>query len=74
MDDFSSEDQEKLSRFIELSFSLIMRGFDEMEMPQRMELIRLLAFVANLWANTTYTKIGDLERRVRELEKTSKKK
>jgi hypothetical protein len=48
--------------------------FDEMEMPQHMELVRLHAFIANLRANTTYTKIGKLKRRIIELEKTSKKK
>jgi len=74
MDSLSSVDQEKLSRFIGLSLSLIQHGFDEMEMQQRLELIKLLGFTAELWVEKTYGRMLSLERRVLELEKYVKKR
>lgn len=74
MDDLSKEEQENISRFIELSLSLIIRGFDEMEMQKRLELVKLLASVLNIGFEKTYGRILNLEKRIDELEKTSKKK
>lgn len=74
MDELSKEQQENISRFVELSLSLIIRGFDEMEMQKRLELVRLLASVINIGFEKTYGRISTLEKRICELEKTSKKK
>lgn len=74
MEEISEEEQEKISRFIQLSISLILRGFDEMEMQKRLELVKLLGFMLNLGFEKTYGKIIDLEKRVQALEQISKKK
>ena len=74
MDDLSKEEQENISRFIELSLSLIIRGFDEMEMQKRLELVNLLGFIINLWFDKTYGRILNLEKRIIKLEKQNKKK
>jgi len=74
MDGLSTDDQEKLSRFIELSLSLILHGFDEMEMDKRLELVKLVGFTAEFWVEKTYGRIFALEHRVQELEKYAKKR
>jgi hypothetical protein len=74
VDELSKEEQEKISRFIELSLSLIIRGFDEMEMQKRLELIRLLGTILNIGFEKTYGRIITLEKRIFELEKSRKKK
>lgn len=74
MEEISEEEQEKISRFIQLSISLILRGFDEMEMQKRLELVKLLGFMLNLGFEKTYGKMIDLEKRVQALEQISKKK
>lgn len=73
MEEISEEEQEKISRFIQLSISLILRGFDEMEMQKRLELVKLLGFMLNLGFEKTYGKMIDLEKRVQALEQISKK-
>lgn len=73
MKDVEKEEQENISKFIELSLSLILRGFDEMEMQKRLELIKLLGFMVNFGFEKTYGRILDLEKRVQALEKTKKK-
>ena len=62
MEEISEEEQEKISRFIQLSISLILRGFDEMEMQKRLELVKLLGFMLNLGFEKTYGKIIDLKK------------
>ena len=62
MEDINEEDQKNISKFIELSLSLIIRGFDEMEMQKRLELVKLLGKMLNL------------EKRVQILEQGGKKK
>ena len=74
MEDINEEDQKKISKFIELSLSLILRGFDEMEMQKRLELVKLLGFMLNFGFEKTYGKMLDLEKRVQTLEQNSKKK
>jgi hypothetical protein len=74
MEDLGMNEQEKISRFIELSLSLILRGFDEMEMQKRIELVKLLGFILEFGFEKTYKKIIDLERRIQALEKSHKKK
>lgn len=74
MEKLSDKEQEKVSKFIEFSLSLILKGFDEMEMQKRLELVKLLGFMINFGFEKTYGRMLDLERRVQELEKNSKKK
>jgi len=74
MDGLTEDEQEKLSKFIELSLSLIMHGFDEMEMQKRLELVKLIGFSAELWIEKTYGRMLDLEKRVQELEKHVKRR
>ena len=74
MEDINEEDQKNISKFIELSLSLILRGFDEMEMQKRLELVKLLGFMLNFGFEKTYGKMIDLEKRVRILEQCGKKK
>lgn len=74
MEKISEEEQEKISRFIQLSISLILRGFDEMEMQKRLELVKLLGFMLNFGFEKAYGRIIDLEKRVQALEQISKKK
>ena len=74
MEELSDKEQEKVSKFIEFSLSLILKGFDEMEMQKRLELVKLLGFMINFWFEKTYGRMFDLEERVRGLEKDSKKK
>jgi hypothetical protein len=74
MDGLNEEEQEKLSKLIDLSLSLIMHGFDEMEMQKRLELVKLVGFSAELWIEKTYGRMLDLEKRVAELEKHVKRR
>ena len=74
MKDIGEEEQKNISKFIELSLSLILRGFDEMEMQKRLELVKLLGFMLNFGFEKTYGKMIDLEKRVRILEQCGKKK
>ena len=67
MDGLSTEENEKLSKFMDLSFSLIMQGFDEMEMQQRLEFVKLLGFTTELWFKKIYGRILTLEKDVKEL-------
>jgi len=70
MEDVEEEEQEKISKFIELSLSLILRGFDEMEMQKRLELVKLLGFMLNFGFEKTYGRLLDLEKRVQVLDLT----
>ena len=46
-----------------------------MEMEKRLELVKLTAYVLNVFVEKTYGRILDLEKRVKQLEaQTSKKK
>ncbi len=53
---------------------LLVRGFDEMEMQKRLELVKLIGFSAELWIEKTYGRLLDLEKRVAELEKHVKRR
>jgi hypothetical protein len=74
MEGLREEEQEKLSKFIELSLSLVLRGFDELEMQKRLELVRLLGFAGEFWIEKTYGRMLTLEHRVEELEKHIQKR
>ena len=73
MRDISQEDQEKISRFVELSLSLILKGFDEMEMKKRLELIKLLGHIINLGFEKIYGRMKELEKRMENLENNNDK-
>jgi len=77
MDEITEADQEKISKFFELFLSLILRGFDEMEMRKRLELVKLFGFMLNFGFEKTYGRISILEQKLNALENsvgTSKKK
>lgn len=74
MDDLTDEEKQNISKFIEYSLMLIVKGFDEMEMNKRLELVKLFGSVINIGFNKTYLKTLDLEKRVKELEEKNKKK
>jgi hypothetical protein len=68
MDGVVEDEHLQISRFIELFFSLLQHGFDEMEMQDRLELVRLLGSTADFWVEKTYGRMLALERRVQQLE------
>jgi hypothetical protein len=74
MSELREEEQQKISKFIELSLSLVLKGFDEMEMQKRLELIKLLGFMINLGMEQYYKRLLELERRMHAVEEKSKKK
>jgi hypothetical protein len=73
MEGVCEEENQQLSRFIELALSLFQHGFDEMEMQNRLEFVRLLGSTANFWLEKTYGRMLSLEHRVQELENNMKK-
>ena len=68
MEQDNLEGQKKISKFVELSLLLILKGFDEMEMQKRLELIKLLKFIVTNEVDKTYNKINKLESRIERLE------
>lgn len=75
MKELNEDDKKNLSKFIEYSLSLIIHGFDEMEMEKRLELVKLTANTLNIFVEKTYGRMLDLEKRVEHLEaQISKKK
>jgi hypothetical protein len=74
MPELREDEQQKISKFIELSLSLILKGFDEMEMQKRLELVKLFGFVINLGVEQYYGRLLELERRLQQVEEKSKKK
>lgn len=74
MDDLTDEEKQNISKFIEYSLMLIVKGFDEMEMNKRLELVKLFGSVINIGFNKTYLRTLELEKRVKELEEKHKKK
>ena len=74
MNDFDKNDQETLSKFIEYSLMLILKGFDEMEMKQRLDLIKYLGSVIDIFMNKMFFRISDLEKRINLLEEENNKK
>ena len=74
MYDLDHDEEEKISKFFHLSLSLLLRGFDEMEMKDRLELIKLLSFMMNIVFDKMYLRMNDLEERVASLELHGNKK
>jgi len=74
MEDLDKTDKTNISRFIEYILSLLLYGFDEMEMEKRLELVKLTAYIVNIYVEKTYGKVFDLEKRVKHLEEQLNKK
>ena len=68
------EEEKKISRFVQLSLNMMLRGFDEMEMQQRLELVDLLGFTIQHSLLKNYTRINELEKRIQTLENNNSKK
>lgn len=73
MTQLSDEEQLKISKFVELFLTIILHGFDEMEMKYRLELVKSLGFIFDLGVNKTIGRIGELERRMDQFEELMKK-
>lgn len=67
-----NEEEKKITRFVQLSLNMMLRGFDEMEMQKRLELVDLLGFTIQHSLFNNYTKVNDLEKRIQVLEKNNK--
>ncbi len=74
MANLSETEQQKLSKFVEYSLLLILKGFDEMDLKQRLELIKLFGSVIDIYVNRLLYRISDLEKRIEILENKNKKK
>ncbi len=74
MVDLTEKDQEKISKFFEYSLMTLLRGFDEMEIQKRVELVKLTGFMLNLGVQKTFFKIDEIEKRITKLEEINKKK
>lgn len=72
--DTINKEEEKISRFIHLFLNMMLRGFDEMEMQKRLELINTLGFMLEFSFDKIYGRMIDFEKRLQTLEKNSKKK
>lgn len=68
MADLSESEKKDISKFIEYSLMLILRGFDEMEMDKRLDLVKMLGSVIDIGLNKLYFRISDLEKRITDLE------
>jgi hypothetical protein len=68
MTQLSDEDQKHLSKFVELFLTLLLRGFDEMDMKYRLELVKSFGFVLDLGINRTLGRMNELEKRMDEFE------
>ncbi len=68
MTDLSESEKKDISKFIEYSLMLILRGFDEMEMDKRLDLVKMLGSVIDIGLNKLYFRISELEKRIMALE------
>jgi hypothetical protein len=74
MEDLDKSDKTNISKFIEYILSLLLYGFDEMEMEKRLELVKLTAYVMNIYVEKTFGRVLHLEKRVKHLEEQLNKK
>ena len=70
----NEENKKNISKFIHLFLHMLMRGFDEMEMQKRLELVKTFGDTLEFYFLKTYSRIDDLEKRIDLIEKSSKKK
>jgi len=68
MDDLSQDEKQNISKFVEYSLMLIVRGFDEMEMNKRIEMVKLFGSMIDIFINRNYLKIAKLEDKISMLE------
>jgi len=68
MDELSETEKQSISKFIEYSLMLIIRGFDEMEMNKRIDLVKLFGSVVEIGINKYINKISILEKKINTLE------
>jgi len=68
MDELSETEKQNISKFIEYSLMLIIRGFDEMEMNKRIDLVKLFGSVVEIGINKYINKISILEKKINTLE------
>jgi hypothetical protein len=71
--EIGEEGQQNISKFITLSRSLILKGFNEMEMQKRLELVRVFGFLINRGVEHYYGRILELEKRIQMLKEKRKK-
>ena len=64
MDDFHDIDKQNISRFLDYLLSLLLYGFDEMEMEKRLEIVKLTAYIFNVFIEKTYGRMLNLEEQV----------
>jgi hypothetical protein len=68
MDDLSQDEKQNISKFVEYSLMLIVRGFDEMEMNQRLEFVKLFGSMIEISINKYFNKLSKLEDKICVLE------
>jgi len=73
-DEMNEEEKEKISRFIHLFLNMMLRGFDEMEMQKRLELVNSLGVMLEFGFNKTCGRMIDFEKRLQMLEGQINKK
>jgi len=68
MDDLSQHEKENISKFVEYSLMLLVRGFDEMEMNKRIEMVKLFGSILEISINKYFLKLSKLEDKIDYLE------
>jgi len=74
MDKSNDINKQNISRFIDYLLSLLLYGFDEMEMQKRLEIVKLSAYVFNVFIENNYRRMLNLENRIKSLEEQMNKK
>lgn len=72
--EMNENDKKNISKFIRLFLQMLMRGFDEMEMQKRLELVKAFGSILEFYFIKTYSRIDDLENRINSLETKNIKK
>jgi len=68
MDDLSQDEKQNISKFVEYSLMLIVKGFDEMDINQRLEFVKLFGSIMEISINKDLKKISKLEDKICVLE------
>ena len=72
--EMNERDKESISKFIHLFLQMLMRGFDEMEMQNRLELVKTFGDTIEFYFLKTCSRLDSLENRLSLIERSSKKK
>lgn len=67
--DQMSEEERKTSKFIQLLLNMMLRGFDEMEMQKRIEIVELFGYTIQHGFMKDCAWMKDFEKRIEALEK-----